>query len=172
MSKEKKARRITAMDLFIIFAVIAVIVSAGLRAYDNAKHKTSGAVTSGEEYIVSFECREMKESSAKLLGKDEVFYVNGGEDEFGVLKDNPTITPAKIRVELENGELKTDVYAEKNGDNTKVDVTGEFRVKGYKDSNGLIFAECGMYIAPNLTVKAFTSDMSVQFNVTGVEKVS
>lgn len=172
MNKEKKTRRITAMDFFIIFAVAAVVLSAGLRAYDNAKNKKSIAVTAYEEYTVSFECNGIREATAKLLEKNDVFYVNGGKDLFGVLADNPTITPARIRVELYNGEIKTDVYAEKNGDNTKVDVTGELTVKCSKDAGGLIFTESGMYIAPNLSVQAFAGDMSLQFKITAVKKVS
>ena len=172
MSKERKKRRLTAIDYFIIFAVIATLVAAGLRFYEDNKVEESSITLANEEYIISFESSGMKESAAKLLEKGEMFYMTDGLVEFGVLEDNPTITPSKIRVELENGELKTDVYAEKNGNNTKVDVTGTFRVKGCRNDTGLFYVEGVLYVAPNMPVTVFSNDMALSFNVTGIEKVS
>lgn len=172
MSKEKTKRRLTAIDYFIIFAVIATLVAAGLRLYEDNRAVDTGTPLTNEEFIISFESNGMKESAAKLLEKGEIFYFTGGQTEFGVLEDNPTITPAKVRVELENGELKTDVYAEKNGNNTKVDITGEFRVKGCRNADGLLYVEGSLYVAPNMPVTVFSNDMSLSFTVTGIEKVS
>ncbi|MBR4880941.1 MAG: hypothetical protein IKU19_03345 [Clostridia bacterium] len=174
MSNEKRKRRLTAIDFFIIFAALAVLVAAGLRFYEN-KTSDLGAGPEDvvlEEYIVSFESKGMKESTANLLEKGELFYLTGGQTEFGVIEEISSITPAKIRVELTNGELKTDVYAEKNGNNTKVDVTGTFRVSGYRDDDNLMLVGGEFYIAPNLPVTVFSNNISLPFTVTGVEKVN
>lgn len=171
-SNTKAKRRLTAIDYFIIFAVIATLVAAGLRIYEDNKVEDAGTPLANEEYILSYVSYGMKESAAKLLEKGDVFYFTGGKTEFGVLEDNPTITPAVVYVELENGEYKTDVYAEKNGNNTKVDVTGTIRVKGCRNEDGLFYVEGSLYVAPNMPVTVFSNDMSFSFTVTGVEKVS
>ncbi len=172
MNKESKARRLTAIDFFIIFAVIAVLVAAGFRIYGNMKDEDVETVVSPEEYIVSFECKGVKESTSKLLAKGDVFYLAEGDSSFGTLEENPTVTPAKIRVELENGELKNDVYAEKNGDDTIVDITGEMRIKGYRNNDGFTVVEDGVRIAPNLSLTAYRGDLALNFTITGIEKVS
>ncbi len=172
MSNEKKKRRLTAIDFFIIFAALAVIVAAGLRLYENRKIDDSvgGENIECEEYIVSFVSKGMKESTANLLEKGELFYLTGGQTSFGTIEEISSITPAKIRVELANGELKTDVYAEKNGNNTKVDVTGTFKVNGYRDGDNLMMVEGEFYIAPNLTMTVFSNDISLSLTVTNIEK--
>lgn|GEM_PF-1149563 len=174
MSSEKRKRRLTAIDYFIIFAALAILVAAGLRLYENRKIDNSEGNENIEleEYIVSFESRGMKESTANLLEKGEIYYLTGGQTEFGAIEEISSITPAKIRVELASGELKTDVYAEKNGNNTKVDVIGSFRVNGYKDDDNLILAGGEFYIAPNLPVTVFSNDTSLSFTIKSVEKVS
>ena len=172
MSKEKTKRRLTAIDYFIIFAVIATLVAAGLRIYEDSKADDDSIVLANEEYIITYQSRGMEESAAKLLEKGEMFYMTGGETDFGVLEDNPTITPSRVRVELENGELKTDVYAEKNGNNTKVDVTGTFRVKGCRNEDNLFYVEGILYVAPNMPVTVYSNEMEFSFTVTGIEKVS
>lgn len=172
VGSEKKRRRLTAIDYFIIFAVIAVLVAAGLRIYEDSRPVDSGTPTADEEYIVSFVSKGMKESTAKLLEKGEIFYLTGGQTEFGVLEDNPTVTPQKIRVELASGELKTDVYAEKNGNNTKVDVTGTFRVKGCRNKDDLMYVAGSLYVAPNMPVTVFSDKISLSFTVTDIEQVT
>lgn len=174
MSNEKRKRRLTAIDYFIILAVIAVLVAASLRLYENNRLEDAAEESgfTNEPFIVSFSCKGIKESTANLLEKGELYYLAGGETEFGVIDEISSITPAKTRVELDNGELKTDVYAEKNGNNTKVDVTGTFIVQGYRDDDNLMYVEGNLYIAPNMPVTVYSNDKALSFTVTKIEKVN
>lgn len=173
MSNEKRGTHLTALDYFIIFAVVAALVCGGLRLYKNSHaDDVRGKTSEYDEYVVSFVSRSIKESTAKLLEKGDTFYIDGGKTEFGVLEDNPTVTPARLSLELDNGEYIGNVYAEKNGNNTLVDAAGAVRVKGYMDNNGLIYLQGKEYIAPNLTVTLFGSELSLTVEITDIERVS
>ena len=173
MSNKNTRRRLTAIDYFIIFTVVAVLLTAGLRLYkDSAPEDVTESALNEEYYIITYLSKGMNENSAKLLEKGEMFYMTGGEIEFGVLEDEPTVTPSRINVELENGELKTDVYATPNGNNSKADVTGAFRVKGCRTADDFLYVEGVLYVAPNMPVTVFSNDMCFSFTVTGIEKVS
>lgn len=174
MSNEKKKRRLTAIDYFIIFSVVAILVAAGLRLYENTKVEDVAEESEfeNEEYIVSFTCKGIKKSTADLLVKDEMYYLSGGETEFGVIHEISSITPAKTWIELSDGSIKEDVYAEENGNNTKVDVTGTFKVNGYRDGDNLMYVEGKLYIAPNMAVTVYSHDKALSFTVTDIEKVS
>ena len=173
MKDEKKKRRFTAIDYFIVFAVVAILLASGLRLYSNFKPEDTGMETADTEYIVSFVSKGMRLSTADLLKKGDEFYMSGGETVFGVLEDNPTLSLSKTRVELVNGALKTDEYAEDNGDNTKRDVEGQFRVKGCRNSeDGLMYVEGLMYIAPNMPVTVLKGDMTFSFTVTDIKEAS
>jgi len=52
-----------------------------------------------------------------------------------------------------------------------VDVTGKFKVMGYRNANDLFYAAGSLYIAPNMSVTVFSEDMSLSFYVTDIEKV-
>ena len=170
MSSEKTKRRLTAIDVFIIFAVFAIVVAAGLRLYDNYRlsSDTVPEDTMHEEYTVSFECKGMKESTANLLSEGEVFYLTGGKTEFGIL-EKISMTPATVRFELSDGTLMTDVPTEKNGNNTKTDVTGTFKVSGYRDDYNILNIG-NSYLATNMPITVFSHNTSLTFVVTGIEK--
>ncbi len=171
MKSEKTARRLTAIDIFIILAVVAAIVAAGLRIWADQNTEPTVVERTDDEYIISFVSYGMRSSTAKLLSMGDMFYLSSGVDEFGELQSEVSITPAEVYMELENGEyIKT--YAEENGDNTKVDVSGEFRVKGCRNLDGLMYINGTFYIAPNMGVTVFNNFMSLSFTVTGIEKVS
>lgn len=173
MSNEKHGARFTAIDYFIIFAVAAVLVCGGLRLYQKSREDGARGKTSEyEEYVVSFVSRGVRESTAKLLEKGDTFYIDGGKTEFGVLEDNPTVTPAKLSLELDSGEYIDNVYAEKNGNNTLVDAAGAVRVKGYRDKDGLIYLQGKEYIAPNLTVTVISGELVLNVEITDIERVS
>ena len=171
MSSEKTKRRLTAIDVFIIFAVFAIVVAAGLRLYDNysLSNETVPEEALYEEYTVSFVSKSMKESTANLLSEGEVFYLTGGKDEFGVLEKIST-TPATFRLELSDGTLLTDVPADKNGNNTKTDVSGTFKVSGYRDAYGILNIAENQYLSTNMLLTVFSHNTSLTLTVTGIEK--
>lgn len=171
MKSEKTARRLTAIDIFIILAVIAAIIAAGLRIWADQNSEQSVIERTDDEYIISFVSYGMRSSSAKLLAGGDMFYLSNGVDEFGKLQGEVSITPAEVYMELENGEyIKT--YAEENGDNTRVDVSGEFRVKGCRNFDDLMYINGTFYVAPNMSTTVYNNKMSLTFTVTGIEKVS
>ena len=128
MKGENAKRRLTVIDYFIILTVVALLLAAGLRIYNDSIPDDSDTLLANEEYILTYESKGMNESAARLLEKGQMFYMTGGETEFGVLEDEPTIKPSRIKVELSNGELKNDIYAVANGNNSVADVSGSFRV--------------------------------------------
>ena len=173
MSSESKKKRLSAIDYFIIFAVAASLISAGLRVYETFFAENGSIPTEKvyDEYLVSFRSTGMRSSSAKLLDKGDVFYLYGGETEFGSLEDNVTVMPAEILIELQNGELVKS-YAEENGDNTRVDVNGTFRSKASRTWDNLLFIEGKQYVAPNYDITLYNNEVSLTIKITGIEKVS
>ena len=172
MKGENTKRRLTVIDYFIILTVVALLLAAGLRLYNDSIPDESETLLANEEYILTYESKGMNESAAELLEKGQKFYMTGGETEFGILEDEPTIKPSRIKVELANGELKNDIYAVANGNNSVADVSGSFRVKGCRTDDDLFYVEGVLYVAPNMPVTVFSNDMSFSFTVTGIEKVS
>lgn len=171
MKAEKSARRLTAIDYFIIFAVIAALLCAGLRLWNDSHSEDAVIERADDEYIISFVSYSMRSSSAKLLSAGDKFYLSNGVDEFGAIEGDVSITPAIVYIELDNGDYVM-TYAEENGDNTKVDVSGEFKVKGCRNLDGLMYVNGTQYVAPNTGMTVYNNLMSFSFTVTGVEKVS
>jgi len=163
---------LTAIDYFIIFAVIAVLAASGIRLYKNNNKPAPTPPPEEDEYIVSFVAKGMNQSATDFLEKGDIFYLTGGKKEFGVLEDFQ-VNPAKIQHELDNGTLIKDLRAIDNDEYTKADVTGTFKVKGTRNANNHFYVSSGaLYVAPNLEVTIFSREMSLKFIVTDIEKVS
>ncbi|MBP3378077.1 MAG: hypothetical protein J6L96_04955, partial [Clostridia bacterium] len=161
MSGEKSKRRLTAIDYFIILAVAAVLIAAGLRVYaNNIKKAPEPIPVVEEEYLISFERKGINESEANLLEVGDTFYFSGGQKEFGVLEEKYQ-NPAKTSIEMADGTLKKDVLTVENGNLTKADVTGTFKVKGFRNDNKLMYVG-GTYIAPNMSITLYSEDMAFQ----------
>lgn len=192
MSENQNKKRFSVVDFFIIFGVVAILLSAGIRLYFNSikdSEELNDSDREYEEYIVSFACKSIRSTTADFLEASEgdtMFYLTGGENEFGTIESVDTNMPSQIRVELADGSLKyifaedesynDETYDESGNDlhpsDIKRDLTGKFRVKGYRNAADLFYVSGKLYIAPNMSVTVFSQEMSISFTVTDIEKAS
>lgn len=167
----EKKKGLGALDVIIILALCACVVAAGF-AFVFERTTAEVAVTENdfEEYIISFEIYSMRQSSAQMLNPGDVFYTSDSDD-FGVMNDNITITPAVVYVQDDEGNfIKT--YAPENGDYTKVDVSGAFTVKGVRDSQGFFLLNGETRLMPNKSLIIRTDMVETNITITDIEKVS
>ena len=166
MSKEKA--RLNAIDWFLLIAVVLCAVLGVLRFVLNRNgDNISGAVTM-EDYIVSFKISNIRNSSLRYLKDGTQYYLAANEKPFGTVEGNVSVTPALYRIENAHGEY-VQAFAPENGDATRVDVVGAFRVKGYMSENGFL-ADGTTSVAVNRAVTLRSPFLYVTVNVTGITK--
>lgn len=164
-----KKKRLGALDYFIIFAVIAVVVCFAIRyfATDNSAVSEKAEL---EEYIVSFSVAGIKDSSAqKFMSPGSKFYISETGAYFGELREGLTIKDAETYYELDNGEV---VVGENNavGDLYRVDVEASIIAKGKTDANGCFLLGGNTYVGVNKTFILNSKYLTITVIVTDVRK--
>ncbi len=162
---------IGALDAVIIIALVACI-AAGVLAFLYSRSTADPVATENdmEDYVISFEIYGIRQSNAQMLKTGEKYYTSESE-EFGVMNENLTITPAVVYVQGEDGKCYKS-YAPENGDYTKVDISGSMTVKGVRDSKGYFLLNGSTKLMPNKSIIVRNGTIAVNINITGIEKVS
>ena len=169
-SEKKTKKKLNAIDWFLIIAVVLCLAGAGLRMLLGSE---SGSFTSPvvmEDYIISYEINNIRNSSAEYLAADEDFYIEATDQYFGKSAGNISVTPAQFYLADAEGNY-VEAYAPENGDATRVDAAGTMRVSGYMSENGFLLGGTSM-LAPNKTLMIRSKNLQVEITVTGIEKIS
>lgn len=136
-SAQKKTKKLNAVDIFIIVAIVCCLAGGALRVIVGSDGGSIAAPVTMEDYIVSFKISNIRNSSTEYLGTDEEFYIDSTKQYFGKITDSVSVTPAMFYVEdTEGNYVRT--YAPENGDATRVDVSGTLLVSGYMSDNGFL----------------------------------
>lgn len=167
----EKKKGVGVLDVIIILALCACVVAGGFAfIFERETSETVAKEKDLEEYVISFRVNSMRQSSSQMFDVGDTYYCPDS-NEFGVLNENLTITPAVVYVENDSGEcIKT--YAPENGDRTRVDVSGSFRVKGTRNSLGFFLLNGTQELVPNDSIIVRTDNLAVNICITDIEKVS
>ena len=169
MNKTKKLR-LGALDVFIILAVLVCAVSVGLRMFMTRNSDLDKNVQL-DNYIVSFEVKGIRDSSAKnYLRKGTNFYLDENDAFFGTLREGVTTNDAEKYYEMPDGSI---VLASNtaSGDLYRVDAECSLDVTGKTDANGCFLLGGNKYIGINKELLIYSKYLSITVLVTDITKV-
>lgn len=162
-----KKRRLGALEWCLIIASVVIILGVAVRM-NVLSLFTPKAEPELTEYLVSFRVENVRSTSGDLFGNGTTFYLDGTGDVFGTVSGNVATTPAEIYLENENGEYVL-VYYSDDGDDSRVDISGTFLVKAsVSEDKGLFMLNGEHYIAPNLTFKLYSGELTVSILITDI----
>ncbi len=167
MNNKEKKLRIGALDIFIILVVLVCVVSIALR-YISDKQSDVGESAPLENYVVSFEILDVKDTSAQhYMEPGTNFYLEETDAILGTLREGITISDAEKYYEMPDGQV---VVAQNNatGDLYRVDVEASFDVKGRVDSAGRFLLNGNTYLGLNKEIKIYSKYLAVTVIITGI----
>jgi len=162
-----KKRRFGALEWCMIVVSVVIIFGVALRmnVLRLFTPKEEPVLT---EYLVSFRVENIRSTSGDLFENGTTFYLDGTGDVFGTVSGSVATTPAEIYMENEEGEYVL-VYYSDDGDDSRVDVSGTFLVKAsVSEDKGLYMLNGQHYIAPNVTLKLYSGELTVSILVTDI----
>lgn len=166
----KVRKKLNALDIFIILAVIMCITAVGIRIYMGDKGDIPGkASVEIEDYIVSFLVLNIRETSADSFVDGDTFIVPPNGEVFGKLINTPSFTPAEMYIENDEGQYIL-TYSTQEGDDARIDVRGTFLVSGSMTEEGFLL-NGKTYIAPNKTI-TIQGKINVNITVTDITKAT
>lgn len=167
--KEKKSR-LGALDICIILALVACVISVGLR-YFSVQNSSVSKNVQLENYIVSFEVYDIRDSSAKnFMNKGTNFYLQETGALIGSLREGITIRDAEKLYEMPNGEVVL-VTNGGTGDLYRVDVEASLECTGTMNESGSFLLNGNQYIGINQELKIYSKYLAITVKVTGITKV-
>lgn len=167
MNKKENKLKFGALDIFIILVVLVCAVSIAFRYVSNKQSDVGGSAPL-ENYVVSFEILDIKDTSAQhYMEPGTNFYLVESDALLGSLREGITIRDAEKYYEMPNGEI---VLAQNNatGELYRVDVEGSFDVKGRVDNSGRFLLGGNTYIGINKEVKIYSKYLAVTVIITGI----
>ena len=164
--EEKKKKRITALDVFAVFALLLCLAGLIARLAAGRDGVLPESAPERGEYAVSFEIARRR--SGTELTSGEIFYT-GDDVVFGTLTDQISVTPAAIYKENTEGELILS-YSSAEGDGGLVDIRGTLTVTGYPVDYGFL-ADGKTFFSPNSTLTLHTDKMTADVRITDVAKI-
>ena len=165
--KEKKNKRISALDVFAVFTLLLCLAGLVARLISGRDGVLPEKAPARGEYAVSFEI-ERRRSTGAELASGEIFFAED-DSVFGTLTDQISVTPAAIYKENADGTLVL-TYSSAEGDSALVDVRGTLTVEGYPVDYGFL-VEGKTFISPNYTLTLHTDKMTADVRITDVAKI-
>lgn len=168
-NQKEKTKRLGALDIFIIFAVLACLVSVGLR-FIAVQDSAVGNNVELENYILSFKVSDIRNSSAvNYMNKDTVFYLRDSGLPLGTLQENKTVSDSEKYYYLHDGEIVR-MTNSSTGDLYRVDVEGTFECAGTMSADGSFLLNGNRYIALNQNLSIYSKYLAISIMVTGITK--
>ncbi len=168
-NKEMKKKRLGALDIFIIIAIAAAVISVGVRMFTTGTSDLAEGVQL-DEYIVYFDVYGIRDSSAKNnLKGGEKFYLKESDENFGTMLENITIKDAENYYEMPDGSI---VLAQNNatGDLYKVDVEAAVSVRGKVDADGRFLLNGNRFLGAEKELQIYSKYVSLTVKITDVVK--
>ena len=166
MDTENRKKRITALDVFAVFALLLCLAGLVARLVSGRDGVMPEGAPERGEYAVSFEIARLR--SGTELTSGEVFYT-ADDAVFGTLTDQISVTPAAIYKENSDGALVLS-YSSAEGDGGLVDIRGTLTVEGYPVDYGFL-ADGRTFISPNYTLTLHTDKMTADVRITDIAKI-
>lgn len=168
-NQKEKNKRLGALDVFIILALAACMVSVGLR-FVSVRNSSVSRNVQMENYIVSFEVNDIRDSSAKkFMEKGTNFYLEDSNLLLGSLREGITISDSEKYYEMPNGEV---VLAKNNstGDLYRVDVEASLDCTGTMNEEGSFLLNGNQYIGINQELEIYSKYLAITIKITGITK--
>ena len=168
-TKHRIQKRLGALDVFIILALLAVSAGVGLRAYMN-RNADIGASAVLEDYIISFEVKDIRDSSnARHMNPGDKFYLKDTGAYFGELTEENTVTPAETLYEMPDGSIISAPNSG-TGDNYRVDVHTSVTAQGTISGDGSFLLGGNTYIGLNKELQIYSKYLAITVKITGISK--
>lgn len=166
--RKSTVKKLGALDIMIIIAILVCIVSVVMRVFMTKKSDLGGSVQL-DDYVISLEIYDIRGSSAEnYLEAGTNFYFEESDELLGTLRSDKSIDPAKKRIELTDGRIIDSENPIKEGDLSRVDVVATFDAKGKYDSNGYFQLGGNKYLGVGKEVKIYSKYLSVAAKITGI----
>lgn len=167
--QKEKNKRLGALDIFIILALAACIISVGLR-YISMSNSSVSKNVQFDNYIVTFEVYDIRDSSAKnFMDKGTNFYLEETGALLGTLREGITISDAEKLYDMPNGEVVR-VSNSGTGDLYRVDVEASLECSGTMNEAGSFLLNGNQYIGVNEELKIYSKYLEITVKVTGITK--
>lgn len=164
-----KRKRLGALDVCILTAVVLCIVGAAARmVFKDDSVLAQNTVL--DTYTVYFTVNDIRETSARYLYEGAEFYLEDSGEYLGRLTARAGTTPAKKLYVDENGKT-VEVYNTASDDRvSRIDATGSVAVSAVMDSNGYILLNGNTYIAPNKEMEIRSKELFINIRITSIVK--
>ena len=166
--KTPKARKINALDIFIIILVIASIAGIIYRHYSSGLPTKTDAEASYEVY---FSVKDISFTTPSYLNTDDKIYFESGEFFGNLLNNNDTdtssalvVTPANIVLTDENGNYVSTMYP----DGSRVDANGSMLCKCVKTEDGRYLLGGTKYITPGEEISVRSELVDLKITITSI----
>jgi hypothetical protein len=163
----KQKKRLGALDVLIIFLLLAVIGSAAYRWYSGRNSDAASGVQM-DPYVITFKITDIRDSSAQsYLETGTNFYLQDTDQFFGTLREGKTIRDTEKFYEMPDGEI-VKVATDLTGDFYRVDVEASVTAHGRMDSEGRFLLDGSRYIGANREITIYSKYLTVTAVVTGI----
>lgn len=182
---DTKKRGLGALDIMIIVLVLVVAGSAGARYFRT--HTSGGTKTTQlENYIISFQVKNIRYSSAENYlvdrekdreegeevpeeEKNEVFYLDENGQPFGTFLKRISIGDAQKFYEMPDGTV-TLVTSHLKEEQRRVDVEASVTAEGSMTKEGCFLLNGSRYIVVNDEIKIHSKNVAFTILITGITK--
>lgn len=170
MEETKKKARIGALDLFILVAVVVCIGGLLLRMFVRSDAVATNTAVM-EDYVVSFQVRNIRASSVKYFNRDDLFFVNDGGERLGTLLSVSDLPAQRYYTDIDGKTIL--VMNESTDDRTKrVDLEADLLVSGSVDGNGRFLLNGTTYLGVNKDFYIRSKNIIVNIKITSIAKAA
>lgn len=164
-----KKRGLTPLDVFVILICVICVAGVAVRALVGRDDSLPAPRPESSEYALSFELTGARADAGGYFTVGEALYTEDGVL-FGTVRDQVSVTPAKIYSVDEEGHMVLSYSGADNGDGSLVDIKGTLTVEGFEADYGFL-AGGKLYAAPNCEITLHTSRTTAHVRVTGITPV-
>jgi len=166
-NQNERKKRLGALDIFIILALVACIVSVGIR-YITSNDELLNSSSGLDNYIVSFDIYNIQNSSGQnFMEPGTNFYIEENDEPFGTLREQVTIRDAQKFYTMHDGEVVL-ISNTGTGDSYRIDVEGKMTCRGKMNENGSFLLNGKNYLAIDKEILLYSKYLLVTVKVTGI----
>lgn len=164
-----KKRRLGALDVCILVALLLCIVGVAARALlrDNSVLAQN---TTLDKYTVYFSISDIRSTSEKFLKDGKTFYLHESGEQFGTLIGDPAVTYAKKLYVDDTGKMVEVFNNTEEEGISRIDVEGAFQVSAIVDENGFLQLNGNRTIAPHQEIEIRSRELYVTIQISSIEK--
>ena len=163
--KMKKQIRFNLLDAVLVVLALLCVIGIWQRANLQKLFTPEGE---NDDYIITFEVKRLRSTTADLLDKDTLFYIeeNGEREELGKLSERVSASAATVYLQDASGNTVSAVYPESSYEYL-LDVSGSLQCRGMM-SDGAFLLNGKVFLAVNQTVSVRTERADLEIRVVSI----